>query len=87
MKCPKCLRACDRDEVDVGVGVIHGPWGCRCGWSEDPRYDSSEGISRLKASFQAGLWIPGVGWSGAPASNIDENRVKTRKYPSSEKIT
>ncbi len=51
MKCPKCLRACDRDEVDVGVGVIHGPWGCRCGWSEDPRYDSSEGISPAQGEF------------------------------------
>jgi hypothetical protein len=22
----------------VGVGVIYGPWGCYCGWSEDSRY-------------------------------------------------
>lgn len=43
MKCPKCGEDCDRDEVDVGVGVIYGPYGCWCGWSEDPRYDCSDG--------------------------------------------
>lgn len=39
MTCPKCGRECDRDEVDVGVGIIHGPYGCVCGWSEDNRYN------------------------------------------------
>lgn len=40
MNCERCGAPCDRDEVDVGVGVIYGPWGCYdCGWSEDPRYD------------------------------------------------
>lgn len=35
MDCPKCKEECNRDEVDVGVGVIYGPWGCAyCGWSE-----------------------------------------------------
>ena len=44
--CEKCGEDCCRDEVDVGVGVIHGPWGCPCcGWSEDSRYDSSSGPS------------------------------------------
>ena len=39
MKCPECNGKCDQDVVDVGVGVIHGPWGCfGCGWSEDERY-------------------------------------------------
>ena len=46
MDCPKCTAECGRDEVDVGVGVIEGPWGCpNCGWSEDPRYDLSDGQS------------------------------------------
>lgn len=46
MNCQKCGELCDRDEVDVGVGVIYGPWGCySCGWSEDSRYDCSEGTS------------------------------------------
>lgn len=42
-ECPKCGDECWREEVDVGVGVIYGPWGCSCGWSESPEYDSSEG--------------------------------------------
>jgi hypothetical protein len=40
--CPRCGNDCMRDEVDVGVGVIFGPWGCYCGWSEDERYDQSK---------------------------------------------
>ena len=43
MKCPNCGDNCARDEVDVGVGVQYGPWGCfSCGWSEHPSYDDSE---------------------------------------------
>jgi hypothetical protein len=42
--CPNCSEPCDRDSVDVGVGIIHGPRGCPgCGWSEDPEYDLSTG--------------------------------------------
>lgn len=46
-KCPECgYPHCWRDEVDVGVGVIHGPYGCpECGWSEDAQYDKSQGES------------------------------------------
>lgn len=36
LDCPECGAACNRDEVDVGVGIICGPWGCSmCGWSEE----------------------------------------------------
>lgn len=49
MKCPKCEADCQHDSVDVGVGVIHGPWGCPiCAWSEDSEYDLSEGQSPIK---------------------------------------
>lgn len=35
MNCPECGAPCDRDEVDIGVGVQCGPWGCfDCGWTE-----------------------------------------------------
>lgn len=45
--CPHCGAPCDREAVDVGVGVIHGPWGCPdCGWSEYPEYDCREGVRR-----------------------------------------
>lgn len=44
MQCPKCKGACHRDSVDIGVGVIHGPFGCEeCGWSENEKYDLSTG--------------------------------------------
>lgn len=40
MQCPNCGEACGRDEVDIGVGVLFGPWGCSfCGWSEDDKYN------------------------------------------------
>lgn len=45
MKCPKCGEDCCRDSVDVGVGIMHGPWGCSCGWSESEEYDLSSGKS------------------------------------------
>lgn len=50
MECPKCgCDECHRDEVDVGVGVIFGPWGCpACGWSQDSRYDLSDGKSSVR---------------------------------------
>lgn len=37
--CPACGEDCYRESADVGVGVIFGPWGCPCGWSEDERYN------------------------------------------------
>lgn len=42
--CPRCGERAERDSVDVGVGIIHGPWGCsRCGWSESEKYDLQYG--------------------------------------------
>lgn len=47
MNCPKCGAECGRDEVDVGVGFVCGPWGCwECGWSEEAEYDLSSGPKR-----------------------------------------
>lgn len=39
--CPRCSeRELWREEADVGVGIIYGPWGCPCcGWSESEEYD------------------------------------------------
>lgn len=33
--CPNCKGRCWRESVDVGVGIIYGPWNCSCGWTED----------------------------------------------------
>lgn len=43
MVCPNCGDQCGRDEVDVGVGIINGPWGCGCGWSESDEYNALTG--------------------------------------------
>ena len=45
MDCPKCGSSCNRDSVHNGVTMIHGPYGCQCGWSEWPEYDTSDGRS------------------------------------------
>jgi hypothetical protein len=63
MKCPKCGTDCEREEVDVGVGVISGPWGCfGCGWSENTEYDLSEGKSPIDekggVTDQCGVYYP-----------------------------
>jgi ribosomal protein L37AE/L43A len=35
-KCPKCGEECQREEVDIGVGIQTGPWYCTsCDWSEE----------------------------------------------------
>lgn len=41
--CPRCGELVDRDYADVGVGIIYGPYGCSCGWSESSEYDVSDG--------------------------------------------
>lgn len=32
--CPRCGGLCSRDEADIGIGIMYGPWGCACGWLE-----------------------------------------------------
>jgi len=64
MKCPKCGYECERESVDVGVGIINGPYGCpNCGWSEDPKYDLSEGQSRER---NGGIIDQYGGWKRLP---------------------
>jgi rubredoxin len=37
MICPDCGAKCDREEVDVEICSIIGPWHCsRCGWTKKP---------------------------------------------------
>ena len=60
MDCPNCGYECYRDEVNVGVGIIKGPWGCPCGWSEDPRYNLLDGPKKTEnggtLDQYGGLW-------------------------------
>lgn len=67
MNCPKCGTECWRDEVDVGVGVINGPYGCpSCAWSEYEEYDLSDGKSPLD---EKGGAIDQYGWYHPPRSS------------------
>lgn len=59
MTCPKCAQECARDEVHNGVGMMYGPWGCYCGWSEDSDYNSSENI--CVASQLSGFYVDSRG--------------------------
>lgn len=45
-KCPNCGEYGWRDSADVGVGIIYGPWGCPCGWSESDDYNQLTGPKR-----------------------------------------
>ncbi len=55
MMCPECGEGCGRDAADVGVGIIYGPWGCGCGWSEDTEYSHSD-----KYDSRGGYTPPGM---------------------------
>ena len=56
--CPRCGEECYRDEVDVGVGMMYGPWGCPgCGWSSDPQYDHSDGGPCLAQAEYPGWYV------------------------------
>lgn len=61
--CPKCGEDCNRESADVGVGVIYGPWGCYCGWSEDPHYDASEGVSPAQKEAGPARYVDSTGCS------------------------
>lgn len=41
--CPGCGEEMSREEVDIGVGIIYGPYGCWCGYSEYPKQPDRPG--------------------------------------------
>lgn len=43
MKCPECGSECWRNEVDVGVGIVHDEWKCEnCSWDEDQGFPMTD---------------------------------------------
>lgn len=54
--CPICGEPTWRDSVDVGVGIMYGPYGCPCGWSEDPAYDLRSGPRRTDKGYVIDQW-------------------------------
>lgn len=60
-ECPRCGQPVDRDSADVGVGVIYGPYGCSCGWSESKEYDRLFGQGNAPEDYvqdTRGGWNP-----------------------------
>ena len=69
--CPNC-KDCDiwRESVDVGVGIIYGPYGCEnCGWSESGEYNLATG-TKTSADGSPVDQFGGVypGWKALPTS-------------------
>ena len=56
MKCENCGEEAWREDCDVGVGIIYGPWGCSCGWSEDPRYNVLDGPKTTELGGTIDQW-------------------------------
>lgn len=56
MDCPRCRVPAARDEVDNGVGIIVGPFGHWCGWSEDAEYDVSDGPRLNADGYELDQW-------------------------------
>ena len=52
MNCPNCGCEAYRETCDVGVGIIYGPWGCPCGWSEDERYNQLDGDNYTEQGYK-----------------------------------
>lgn len=66
--CPNGCGPCSRDSVDVGIGIMYGPWGCMCGWSEDSAYDISQG-PKTDGGYTVDQWgglTPPGGYSKHP---------------------
>jgi hypothetical protein len=58
MSCPKCGDRCERDSVDVGVGVIRGPYGCpsKAQLQVRPRYTKSRDCASASRPQRSERW-------------------------------
>ena len=57
MDCPICgTKNLRRDSVDIGIGIINGPYGCDCGWSEDKKYDIRSGPKLTNSGYKIDQW-------------------------------
>lgn len=70
VQCSRCGRDCWRDSADVGVGVIYGPWGCPCGWSESAEYDVTAGPKLTSEGYELDQW------GGATPAQILESEIR-----------
>lgn len=52
LTCPQCGNPCDRDEVDIGVGIQYGPGSCQeCGWVEGQEVKTIEELLAMGGKF------------------------------------
>ncbi len=56
MACPNCGEDTYQDSADVGVGVIYGPHGCPCGWSESEEYNILNGPKKTPEGYTIDQW-------------------------------
>ena len=71
MDCPNCEHECYRDSADIGIGIMYGPWGCPCGWSEDERYNQLTGPKKTENDYkidQYGGATPPGGYGTLPVT-------------------
>jgi hypothetical protein len=54
--CKNCGEEAWRESCNIGVGIIYGPYGCPCGWSEDDRYNIIDGNKITKKGSRIDQW-------------------------------
>ena len=81
--CPNCGETgLWRESVDVGVGVIYGPYGCDCcGWSEDEAYNLASGPKVSDTGAPVDQWggvYPGMGRLPTIAEPFDFDNLEVK---------
>lgn len=46
-KCSACGEPMERETCDTGFALQHGPWSCRCGYSEEEEIEKNLGILQV----------------------------------------
>jgi hypothetical protein len=59
----------------VGIGIIYGPWGCGCGWSEAKEFDRRSGTNAATQQGGEDRWTDQFGVSHS-RSRIAENLTR-----------
>lgn len=79
MDCPNCgAEDLYRDEVDVGVGIIYGPYGCPRGWSEWSQYNQLDGGAEVRTDPWGGVYPAGNPVPWRPGMAAGEAQVLYR---------
>ena len=74
MNCPNCGEECWREHCDVGVGIIYGPYGCYCGWSEWEQYNQLEGSGGVQPDGSYVDTYGGIYPAGSPIAILNSKQ-------------